>query len=77
MVTDLRPELARITVPFTILYVFPANAPMPLEQFDATMRQSFANAQHARLVRIDQSNHFIQLDQPGRFVTEVDAFMRQ
>jgi pimeloyl-ACP methyl ester carboxylesterase len=77
MVTDLRPELPRIRVPFSVLYVLPANAPMPPEQFDAAMRKLYASAPNARLTRIDDSNHFIQIDQPARFVTEVDALMRQ
>jgi pimeloyl-ACP methyl ester carboxylesterase len=77
IVTDLRPELARITVPMTILYVIPPNAPLPPGQFDAAMRDLYANAANARLFRIDDSNHFIQLDQPALFVSEVDAFMQR
>jgi pimeloyl-ACP methyl ester carboxylesterase len=77
IVTDLRPELSRITVPFSVLYVLPANVPTPPGQFDAAMRKLYANAPKARLTRIDDSNHFIQIDQPARFVTEVDALMRQ
>jgi len=30
---------------------------------------------NARLVRIDESRHFIQWDQPARFAAEVDTFM--
>ena len=50
---------------------------MPPDQFDAAMQKLYANAPTARLTRIDDSNHFIQIDQPTRFVAEVDAFMRQ
>ena len=77
ILADLRPELSRIRVPFSVLYVLPANVPMPPEQFDAAMRKQYASAPNARLTRIDDSNHFIQIDQPVRFVTEVDALMRQ
>jgi len=77
IVTDLRPELARITVPMTVLYVVPPNAPIPPDQYEASMRLSFANAPGARLIKIENSYHFIQLDQPERFVAEVDAFMRK
>ena len=73
--TDLRPELTRITVPMAVLYVKPNNVPLSVEQFDAAMRDMYANARTARLVRIDDSNHFIQLDQPSRFVTEVVRLM--
>lgn len=77
IVTDLRPELARITAPVTVLYVIPANAPPPADRYEAAMRSSYANARNVRLTRIDDSNHFIQFDQPARFVSEVDTFMRQ
>lgn len=77
ILTDLRPEIARIEVPFSVLYVLPPNAPMPPDQFDAAMQKLYANAPTARLTRIDDSNHFIQIDQPTRFVAEVDAFMRR
>jgi pimeloyl-ACP methyl ester carboxylesterase len=77
IVTDLRPELARITAPVTLLYVQPPNVPIKPAEFDAATRQSWANLPKARLVRIEDSNHFIQMDQPGRFVSEVDAFMRR
>ena len=75
VVTDLRPELARITVPVTVLYVAPPNVPLTPEQFDAAMKGLYANAPNARLVRIDESRHFIHWDQPARFISEVDAFM--
>lgn len=75
IVTDLRPELPRIAVPVTVLYVVPPNVPIAPEQFDATMRGLYADLPNVRLVRIDDSRHFIHWDQPERFVTEVDAFM--
>jgi pimeloyl-ACP methyl ester carboxylesterase len=75
MVTDLRPQLSAITVPFTALYVVPGNLPMTPDQFDAGMRESYANARNARLVRVDSSNHYIHFDQPGRVVSEIRTFM--
>jgi pimeloyl-ACP methyl ester carboxylesterase len=76
IVTDLRPELARIDVPMTVLYVIPPNLPMSAEQFEAHTRQSYANVARARIVRVENSNHYIQIDQPGRVVAEVDTLMR-
>lgn len=77
IVTDLRPELARIPAPLTVLYVHPANTPTPItpEQFDAAMTGLYAHAPNARLVKIGDSRHFIHWDQPARFAAEVDAFM--
>ena len=76
ILTDLRPELAHITVPMAVLYVHPPNVPLTPDEFDRAVRQSYANAPHARLVKVADSNHFIQFDQPGRFVAEVEALMR-
>ena len=76
IMADLRPELARITVPMTVLYVMPTEASMPPAEFDRAMRASFANAPQARVVKVEESNHFIQFDQPRRFVAEVDTLMR-
>lgn len=77
IVTDLRPELARITAPITVLYVHPPEVPLPPEQFDASMARLYESARGARLVKFDDSRHFLQWDQPERFVAEVDAFMRR
>jgi pimeloyl-ACP methyl ester carboxylesterase len=77
IVTDVRPELARINAPLTVLYVRAVDAAVSGEQFDAGLASLYANATTARLIRIDESNHFIQLDQPARFVAEVDAFMQR
>jgi pimeloyl-ACP methyl ester carboxylesterase len=75
VVTDLRPELSRITARVTVLYVQPPNVQVPPDQFDASMAGLYAGAPNARLVRIDDSRHFIQWDQPARFLAEIDAFM--
>lgn len=75
VVTDMRPELSRITAPVTVLYVQPPNVQVPADQFDASMAGLYANAANARLVRIDDSRHFIQWDQPVRFIAEIDTFM--
>jgi pimeloyl-ACP methyl ester carboxylesterase len=75
VVTDMRPELARISAPITVLYAQPPNVQLPADQFDASMAGLYANAPNRTLVRIDDSRHFIQWDQPARFIAEIDAFM--
>ena len=77
IVTDLRPELGRITAPITALYVVPANVPVTPDEFERAMLLLFSNAPQTRLIRISDSNHYIQIDQPARFVAEVNAFMRR
>ncbi|MES2833635.1 MAG: alpha/beta hydrolase [Pseudomonadota bacterium] len=75
IVTDLTPELARITVPTTVLYVKFNDPRMTAEITDGIYRASFANLPAARLKRIDDSAHFIMLDQPAQFAAEVNAFL--
>lgn len=75
IVTDLRPELASITAPTTVLYVKFKDPRMTPEITDGIYRASFANLPSAELKRIDDSAHFIMLDQPALFAAEVNAFL--
>ena len=75
IVTDLRPEISRITAPTEVLYVKFNDPRMTPEIADAIYRASFANLPGATLTRIDDSAHFIMLDQPVRFAAEVNAFL--
>jgi pimeloyl-ACP methyl ester carboxylesterase len=77
IMADMRPELGRITAPMTVLYIIPAEVPLKPDEFERALRQSWANAPGARLVKIDSSNHYIQIDQPERFVAQVDSLMRR
>jgi pimeloyl-ACP methyl ester carboxylesterase len=75
VVTDLRPEIGRITAPTRVLYVKFNDPRMTNEITDAVYQASFANLPGATLTRIDDSAHFIMLDQPARFTAEVNAFL--
>ena len=75
IVTDLRPELGRITAPTRVLYVKFNDPRMTNEITDGIYQASFANLPGASLTRIDDSAHFIMLDQPARFAAEVNAFL--
>jgi pimeloyl-ACP methyl ester carboxylesterase len=75
VVTDLRPELANITAPTTVLYVKFNDPRMTPEITDSIYSGSFANMPGATLKRIDDSAHFIMLDQPAIFAAEVNAFL--
>ncbi len=76
IITDLRPELASIKVPVTVLYVRSPALPITDEQMDAVYRTSFATLAGARLTRITGSYHFIMWDAPERFAQEVRDFLR-
>jgi pimeloyl-ACP methyl ester carboxylesterase len=76
IVTDLRPELADIKVPVTVLYVLPTRTLFTPEQLDSFYRSSYAKLKDPTLTRIPNSAHFIMLDAPERFQSEVRKFLR-
>lgn len=75
IVTDLRPELGNISAPTEVLYVKFNDPRMTPEITDAIYHASFAALSGAKLTRVDDSAHFIMLDQPARFAAEVNAFL--
>jgi pimeloyl-ACP methyl ester carboxylesterase len=75
IVTDLGPELPKITAPVTVLYVQPKSVPIPAAQFDAVYQSAFAPVGKLSLKRIPDSAHFIMWDQPAKFQAEVKEFL--
>jgi pimeloyl-ACP methyl ester carboxylesterase len=76
LVTDLGPELPKVSVPVTVLYVQPKSVPIPAERFDGVYKAAFAPVGKLTLKRVPDSAHFIMWDQPARFQAEVQAFLR-
>jgi len=74
MTTDLRPELGAIAAPFTTLYPLDASV-MPEAMVDGLYKGAFTTAKTVTLKRIDDSRHFIMLDQPEVFADAVDEFL--
>lgn len=75
IVTNLVPELQKISVPVTVLYIQPKSVPVPAAQFDAIYKSTYAPVRNVTLKRIADSAHFIMWDQPKRFQAEVEAFL--
>jgi pimeloyl-ACP methyl ester carboxylesterase len=76
MTTDLRPELGRIKAPVTVLYPHDqASFGTGPEAVDPIYARAYAALPQARLIRVDDSLHFIMDDQPERFAREVRAFL--
>lgn len=75
MTTDLRPELSKIRAQVTVLYAWDAAMPYSTAQTDALWSGAYTELAGAKLVRVDDSYHFIMWDQPDRFAAEVDAFL--
>ncbi|EJL93729.1 alpha/beta fold hydrolase [Pantoea sp. GM01] len=77
MITDLRPELGRIKAPIEVMYAYDTLFGIPAASVDAMYRQAYASAPDIQFTRIDNSFHFIMLDQPERFSNEVESFLNQ
>jgi pimeloyl-ACP methyl ester carboxylesterase len=76
MTTDLRPKLHEIKTPVTMLYPWDASTGMPQTAVDGLYRENFASLPNKMMMRIDNSFHFIMLDQPDAFAARVDAFLK-
>ncbi|MDQ2893000.1 MAG: alpha/beta hydrolase [Pseudomonadota bacterium] len=73
MTTDLRPAMASIKTPITVVY--PWSAAMPKDRADAFYRGEYATVLHVAFVPVDDSAHFVMLDQPAAFAAAVTAFL--
>jgi pimeloyl-ACP methyl ester carboxylesterase len=75
IITDTRGDLARIKVPTTVLYAFDPSVGFPQDAVDGIYASGYATLPNKRLVRIENSRHFIQIDQPEVFDREVQTFL--
>ena len=70
---DMRPALARIRTPLTIVYA--VNPYATEETYGRLMRGGYATAPNVRFVPVEPSYHFIMFDQPARFGAVLEAFL--
>ena len=75
MTTDARPGLAGINVPVWAVYAADANGGVPSAVADAMWSREYAALPAAKLVRVDDSRHFIMTDQPERLAVLVEEFL--
>jgi pimeloyl-[acyl-carrier protein] methyl ester esterase len=75
LMLDLRPGLATLTTPVTLLYPDSYGQAAAPQMVDAMYKGAYAPAKTVKLIRIDTSRHFIMFDQPQRFAEEVDRFL--
>ena len=75
-VTDARPQLPQIKAKTTVLYAFDATMGLPQATIDSLYSGAYNGLAGVDLKRIDDSYHFIMLDQPDAFLREVDAFLK-
>jgi pimeloyl-ACP methyl ester carboxylesterase len=74
MITDLRPSLAAIRVPITVLFPW-SESSFGKERTAAFYRRQYAGAATAEFVDIADAGHFVMLDQPEPFRAAVMRFV--
>jgi len=74
MTTDLRPELAKIAAPVTVLVPW-TDAMGGEEKVLGLYRAQYAGAPNATIRGVGDSGHFIMLDQPDVFARALAAFL--
>jgi pimeloyl-ACP methyl ester carboxylesterase len=74
LTTDLRPDMAAIATPITL--VFPYSKAMPKERAEPFYRSEYAKAPSVTFVPVADSGHFVMLDQPAAFAAALSAFVK-
>ena len=75
LVTDMRPELASIQAPVTVVYAWNQTYPRR-EPGAAFFGQQYAQLPGVRIREVGESAHFIMLDQPEAFKSALTEFLR-
>lgn len=76
MTVDLRPSLARIAAPVTVVYGWSRREDSPRYQLQSSWSQAYRGLRRpARLVPIEGAEHMVMIDQPVRFMAAVDEFL--
>ena len=77
MTTDLRGDVAKMTAPLLLLYPYdPTIQGADPAKVDAVYQAQYKGMPNAKLVRVEDSRHFIMYDQPVKFDAAVEAFLR-
>jgi pimeloyl-ACP methyl ester carboxylesterase len=73
LTTDLRPDMAAIATPITL--VFPYSAAMPRTKAEPFYHAEYAKAPKVTFVPVADSAHFVMLDQPQAFAAALADFV--
>ncbi|MBI1686196.1 alpha/beta fold hydrolase [Caulobacter hibisci] len=76
LTTNLTPELPKITAPTTVVWAWNKASFAPAEAFGGWYKAAYAPLAGAKIVRIDESAHFVMIDQPAAFQAEVENFLK-
>ncbi len=75
IVTNLIPELSKITAKTLVLYVTPKGVPVTDAQMDGYYQTSYAPLKGVALKRVPNAAHFLMWDNAPFFQAEVKAFL--
>jgi len=74
--TDLRPDVAKIKTPALLLYPYDSSVSPDATGIDAVYITAYKPMPNIKLVRIDDSRHFIMYDQPEKMDAAIEAFLK-
>ena len=76
LTVDLRPRLAQITAPVTVVYGWTRDPDSPRNRLEGLYRYGFQGlAQTARFERIEGAGHQVMIEQPAAFLAAVRRFL--
>jgi pimeloyl-ACP methyl ester carboxylesterase len=75
LTTDLRPDLAKVTIPFLEIMPYQPNPTPTQAQTLAFYKSLVAPAPKATVVAVAPSRHFVMLDQPEAFYKVITQFL--
>jgi len=73
--SDYRPVLPKVTAPTLVVYGWTRANNIPAQTFDKLYAAQYSGLAHKTLRRIDNSRHFVMLDQRAAFFRAVDDFL--
>lgn len=76
MTTDLRASVSDIKTPTLMLYPYDASAVPDPAKVDSVYQTAYKPMPNVKLVRIDDSRHFIMYDQPAKLNEAIVAFLK-
>jgi len=75
--TDIREDMGKIKTPALLLYPFDPTMPgADSAKVDALYKGAYASMPNVKIVRIEDSRHFIMYDQPGKMDEAVEVFLK-
>jgi pimeloyl-ACP methyl ester carboxylesterase len=75
--TDIRADMGKIKTPAMLLYPFDPTMPgVDSAKWDALYKGAYAGMPNVKLVRIEDSRHFIMYDQPAKMDAAVEGFLK-